>query len=289
MNYYLAIDVGGTFIKYGKVDGNGKLLSKKQVTTPFNEQNAIINRVEKIVMKAIADEGQPLGIGISTAGVVDTVLGEVIYAGSTIANYDGTNFKQHLETAFSIPVIVNNDVNAALLGEQWQGAARGQSDVYCITLGTGIGGAYFHNKLVTGTGSKAGEVGYLLYDQQTNTTYEQRASASALNERAVQELGKSINLIDLFASAKEHDLKSNKIIDMWACDVAEGLAQIIIIVDPKLLLIGGGISHQGDFLLNKIERYIDHFLPENFNQTELRCTALGNDAALLGAVSNYFK
>ena len=288
MAYYLAIDVGGTFIKYGKVNTDGQLFSKNQLATPYNEQAAIVSTVHEIVTRTIADEGKPSGIGISTAGVVDTDSGEVIYAGPTIPNYNGTNFKQYLEATFNIPVTVNNDVNAALLGEQWQGAAKDQSDVYCITLGTGIGGAYFHNQLVTGTGSKAGEVGYLLYDQQTQTTYEQRASTSALKERAEQEYGKSVNLIELFASAKAKDAASNRIIDAWASDVAAGLAQIIIIVDPKLLLIGGGISQQGDFLLGKIARYIDDFLPENFSQTELRCTALGNDAALLGAVSHYF-
>lgn len=289
MTYFLAIDVGGTFIKYGKVATDGRLVSKDQVATPYNERRAIVNKVEGIVTMVMADEGRPSGIGISTAGVVDTDSGEVIYTGPTIANYDGTNFKQYLETAFNIPVMVNNDVNAALLGEQWQGAAKDQSDVYCITLGTGIGGAYFHNQLVTGTGSKAGEVGYLLYDRQKDTTYEQRASTSALKERAEQEFGRSVNLIELFADAKANDAASNRIIDAWASDVAEGLAQIIIIVDPKLLLIGGGISQQGDFLLKKIARYIGYFLPNGFSQTELRCTALGNDAALLGAVSYYFK
>lgn len=289
MTYFLAIDVGGTFIKYGNVDADGRLISKNQIATPFNEQDAILDSVEKIVTEVIAAEGQPSGIGVSTAGVVDTDSGEVIYAGPTIANYNGTNFKQYIETNFNIPVVVNNDVNAALLGEQWQGAAKDQSDVYCITLGTGIGGAYFHHQLVTGTGSKAGEVGYLLYDLQTKTTYEQRASTIALKDRAEQELGKPVNLIELFTGAKANDPASNQIIDAWANDVAEGLAQIIIIVDPKLLLIGGGISQQGDFLLDKIAKYMDHFLPEDFSQTELRCTALGNDAALLGAVSHYFK
>lgn len=289
MTYFLAIDVGGTFIKYGKVAADGRLVSKDQVATPYNMRGAIVHKVEEIVTMIMANEGRPSGIGVSTAGVVDTDSGEVIYAGPTIANYDGTNFKQYLEAAFTIPVMVNNDVNAALLGEQWQGAAKGQSDVYCITLGTGIGGAYFHDQLVTGTGSKAGEVGYLLYDRQTDTTYEQRASTSALKTRAEQELGKSVNLIELFAAAKENDASSNQIIDAWAVDIAEGLAQIIIIVDPQLLLVGGGISQQGDFLLEKITRYIDYFLPKNFSQTTLKCTSLGNDAALLGAVSYYFK
>lgn len=289
MSYYFAIDVGGTFIKYGKVHTDGRLTFKDQIATPINENGAILNKVKEIITNHIEENGRPLGIGISTAGVVDTDTGEIIYTGPTIANYRGTNFKSSIETEFKIPVQVHNDVNAALLGEQWQGAAKDQSDVYCITLGTGIGGAYFRDQLVTGTSFKAGEIGYLLYDMETDTTYEQRASTSALKQTAENTLGSSINVIQLFEKAKANDKEANQIINKWASHIAEGLAQIIIIVDPRVLLIGGGVSKQGEFLLEKIEYQINNFLPENFNQTVLKCTELGNDAALYGAVSAYFK
>lgn len=288
MSYYLAIDIGGTFVKYGKVDTKGNLLFKNQIATPLNENEAILNKVKEIITLIIEGEGLPLGIGISTAGVVNSETGEIIYAGPTIPNYLGTNFKTSLEAKFAIPVHVNNDVKAALLGEQWQGAAKGKMDVYCITLGTGIGGAYFHDQLVTGTSFKAGEVGYLLYEKETKTNYEERASTSALKIRADKELGTSVNLIELFEKARANDPDANRIIDAWTNDIAEGLAQIIILLDPQLLLIGGGVSKQGDFLLGKIEQQMENFLPKDFSKTVLKCTQLGNDAALYGAVSNYF-
>src|SRR5699024_1697503 len=153
-------------------------------------------------------------------------------------------------------------------------------DVYCITLGTGIGGAYFRDQLVTGTSFKAGEIGYLLYDAKTDTTYEQRASTSALKKQAENTFGSPVDVIQLFEKAKEDDRDANLMIDNWASHIAEGLAQIIIILDPQVILIGGGVSKQDDFLLEKIEHQINNFLPKNFNQTVLKCTALGNDAAL---------
>src|SRR5699024_3865322 len=250
---------------------------------------AILNKVKEIITKHIEAEGRPLGIGISTAGVVDSDTGEIIYAGPTIKNYRGTNFKAEIEADFQIPVHVHNDVNAALLGEQWQGAAKDHADVFCMTLGTGIGGAYFRDQLVTGQSFKAGEIGYLLYDAETDTTYEQRASTSSLKQQAENTFGGPINVIQLFEKAKGNDRDANQVINKWASQIAEGLAQIIIILDPQIILIGGGVSKQGDFLLKKIEHQINKFLPENFNQTVLKCTALGNDAALYGAVANYFK
>jgi len=289
MSYYFAIDVGGTFIKYGYIHTDGRLTFKDQTATPLNEDGAILNKVKEIITKHIEEKGRLLGIGISTAGVVDSDSGEIIYTGPTIKNYRGTNFKANIEADFQIPVQVHNDVNAALLGEQWQGAAKDQSDVYCITLGTGIGGAYFRDQLVTGTSFKAGEIGYLLYDTKTDTTYEQRASTSALKKQAENTFGSQVNVIQLFEKAKANDKNANQIINKWASQIAEGLAQIIIILDPQVILIGGGVSKQGDFLLEKIDHQINNFLPENFNQTVLKCTALGNDAALYGAVANYFK
>src|SRR5690625_46589 len=205
MSYYFAIDVGGTFIKYGHIHTDGRLTFKDQTATPLNEDGAILKKVKEIITKHIEEKGRLLGIGISTAGVVDSDSGEIIYTGPTIKNYRGTNFKANIEADFQIPVQVHNDVNAALLGEQWQGAAKDQSDVYCITLGTGIGGAYFRDQLVTGASFKAGEIGYLLYDAKTDTTYEQRASTSALKQKAKKKNGRQVNGNQHHKKEKEHN------------------------------------------------------------------------------------
>src|SRR5699024_5459926 len=148
----------------------------------LNVDGAILNKVKEIITKQIEEKCRLLGVGISTAGVVDSDSGEIIYTGPTIKNYRGTKFIANREADIQIPDQVQNDGNAVLLGEQWQGATKDQSDVYCITLGTGIGGAYFRDQLVTGASFKDGEIGYLLYDAKTDTTYEQRASTSALKQ-----------------------------------------------------------------------------------------------------------
>lgn len=283
MGNYLAIDIGGTYIKYAYLNEQHELEAQQKVKTPVNENQAILKQIESIVQAAVSKD--PIkGVGISTAGIVDRDKGEIIYAGPTIKNYRGTAFNKHLTQKFHLPVHVENDVDAALLGEIWQGAGRHQNNIFCITLGTGIGGAYFNNKLIDGINSQANSVGYMLYDDQTETNYEMRASTTALNNLISRKFGDRISTKDVFAQAKNGDHQCLTILTTWAKEVAKGLAQIIILIDPQTIIIGGGISAQGPFLLDLIKQHVPQYLPEDFLRTELKIATLFNDAALYGAV-----
>src|SRR5699024_12756836 len=149
----------------------------------------------------------------------------------------------------NLTIHVENDVNSALLGERWKGAGRDSENFFCITLGTGIGGAYYHNGLVSGSHLQANSVGYLLYDSATGTTYEQRASTSALNKKILEQLGREWSTQEVFHQAKAGDETCLDIIHTWGREVAAGLAQIILLQDPEKIIIGGGVSQQGDFLI----------------------------------------
>lgn len=188
-----------------------------------------------------------------------------------------------------MPVHVENDVNSALLGEHWKGAAKNFNNVFCITLGTGIGGAYYHHRLTDGYYHQANSVGYLLYDPETKTNYESRASTTALNKMSKHALGKEVSTQDLFERAKQGDVTCNNIIESWSKEIAKGLAQIILLIDPSCIIIGGGISRQGPFLLNHIQKQIATFLPNDFMKTEITIASLFNDAALYGAIYPFFK
>ncbi|WP_188456614.1 ROK family protein [Virgibacillus oceani] len=288
MTVYLSIDIGGTYIKYAFINDGHELFGHQKIKTNENVDNAIRKQVEEIIDSA-SDVFTIKGVGISTAGIVDRERGKIIYAGPTIQDYAGTDFKSQLSRKFGLPIHVENDVNAALLGERWKGAAQGEDHVFCITLGTGIGGAYFHQQLVDGFHHQANSVGYLLYDEKTNTNYESRAATSALNRVIEQEVGKGIEAKEVFDRAKSGDKKCMAIIHSWASEVAKGLAQIIILIDPKCILIGGGISRQGEFLLKLVQEHVVQFLPKNFLITELKIAELFNDAALYGAVYPFFK
>ncbi|MGE6613475.1 ROK family protein [Peribacillus sp. NPDC076916] len=285
---YLSIDIGGTFIKFALIDEQQQLIHQQKTATKENLDHAILKQVEEIVINAMS-RYTISGIGISTAGIVDRDKGRIIYAGPTIKNYRGTNFKKYISDTFHLPVHVENDVNAALLGERWKGAAMNDQDVFCITLGTGIGGAYYHEGLMVGSYHQANSVGYLLYDSETETNFEMKASTSALNARIQSELGDDLTAKQVFDRAKQGDNTCNTVIASWAREVAKGLAQIILIVDPSSIIIGGGISAQGPFLLKYIQQFIPQYLPINFMKTKIKVAKLGNDAALYGAVYPFFR
>ena len=227
--------------------------------------------------------------GISAAGVIDNINMEVIRAAPTIKNYVGTNFKKDFGDRLGVDVYVDNDVNCALLGEQWLGGAKGLDEVFCMALGTGIGGAYYLNSLPFGSNFGVGEIGASVYDVETDTTYEQRASTIALDRKIKAEMYDGLSVIEFFDLCKREDTNALKILDEWLYEVARGIVNLLCILDPKYIVIGGAVSAQGDYLLNKLEAKVRELHPIKINKTKFLAAALGNDAALYGAISPFVK
>lgn len=287
MSYYITIDIGGTYIKYGLLNENEEIVHADKTRTPINHNQAIVRKVIRIV-ETFFEKHTIKGIGISTAGIVDRAQGEIIYAGPTILNYKGTNFKAAL-SKFSVPVSVANDVDCALLGEIWRAHIPSDEATYCLTLGTGIGGAFFHHRLQSGAHLQGNSLGYLLYDPHTKTNYEMRAATTALNESITRAFGPGLSTAAFFERAKAGERKAIAILHDWSKEVAAGIAQIILLIDPKRIIIGGGISAQGDFLLEVIRKHVEVFLPENLLKTELMIATEQNNASLFGAVYPFFE
>lgn len=280
----IAIDIGGTYIKSGVIDEEQKLHSYQKVKTPENVQFEILNEVKSIIETYVKDfDLNNPQVGISTAGVVDSEKGEITYAGPTIPGYNGTNFKESL-AYITNNIEIHNDVSCALLGELSEHAGNTQS-LFLMTIGTGIGGAYYEDKLLEGANYKACEIGYLLYDEETNTTYEDRASTNALKSIINRQYNEQVSVEQLFELAYSDDEKAMIILKNWANKVAEGIAQVQIVFDPEIILIGGGISKQEEKLIDLIEPYINQYLPEDYGHARIETTSKGNDSALYGAVA----
>ncbi|MES5811299.1 ROK family protein [Mammaliicoccus sciuri] len=280
----IAIDIGGTFIKAGAIDDHHTLHSYQKIETPHNKDGGIVEAVKGIVETYTKEFNlNKPEVGISTAGVVDSHKGEITYAGPTIPYYNGINFKQSLADIASY-VAVNNDVSCALLGELLT-FDREVKSIFLMTIGTGIGGAYYENQLLEGKKYRACEIGYLLYDKATNTTYEDRGSTTALKKLISANYKEDVQVEELFDLAYQNDEKAQDILNQWAKHVAEGIAQIQIMFNPEIILIGGGISKQEERLLSLIEPFIDDYLPTDYGHAKIEVTSKGNDSALYGAIS----
>ena len=295
MMYYICIDIGGTSIKYGVLSEKGEIFIDGTVSTKVTEkENFILSDVKKLI-RNILDEYRNYeikGICVSTAGVVNPEKGEIAYAGPTIPKYTGTKIKEELEKEFSIPCEVENDVNCAGLGEYWKGAGKGSNSMVCLTIGTGIGGSVIlDGKLLNGIGYTAGEIGYM----DVNGSYIQNiASSKYLVEKVQKEkeekegITDAITGVDIFELAKKGDEICIAGINEIISNLAVGVRNIIYLLNPEVIVIGGGITAQKEYLEEKIRKEVnDGMISDMFRKTRIELAQQGNQAGLLGALYNF--
>jgi glucokinase len=290
-------DIGGTSIKYGIVNQDGEFLFHSDMPTyAFLGGDSVIQEVISIA-KTLRQTWNIEGISISSAGQIDNRNGIVVFANDHIPEYTGLNVKQMVEEELRLPVKVENDVNCTAIGEHWKGIAKGVNDFLCITIGTGIGGALFFNgELYSGPCFAAGEVGHItLYPNGRKCVcgsigcWEQYASSLAFERLAKEAFGKNMDLATLFQLIKSGDPKAVKCYDPWLDDLTTGLRSIIHTLNPKLVIIGGGISAQGEFLLHSIRKtLIPKLMPNHERELEIKIALNGNKANLLGAAKSFF-
>ena len=295
MMYYICIDIGGTSIKYGVLSEKGEIFIDGTVSTKVTEkENFILSDVKKLI-RNILDEYRNYeikGICVSTAGVVNPEKGEIAYAGPTIPKYTGTKIKEELEKEFSISCEVENDVNCAGLGEYWKGAGKGSKSMVCLTIGTGIGGSVIlDGKLLNGIGYTAGEIGYM----DVNGNYIQNiASSKYLVEKVQKEkveregITDTITGVDIFELAKRGDEICIAGINEIISNLAVGVRNIIYLLNPEVIVIGGGITAQKEYLEEKIRKEVnDGMISDMFRKTRIELAQQGNQAGLLGALYNF--
>lgn len=281
---YLAFDVGGTSIKYAVLDSQLQIIHSGKRPSEHNHNQAIIKALQD-VSNQLTHQFSISGIGVSTAGRVGS-NGEIMYAGPTITNYQGTPIRHVLHEQTRLPVHVINDVDAALLGEVLHSHYDPRSSIYCITLGTGIGGAFFLNgHLVDGAHNLGNSVGYLNYDPQTHACFESRSSTLALQHRLAQ-LGVSVP--EAFEKARQGNSQFADMIHDWCDRLGYQIAQICLLLDPDIFLVGGAVSQQGDFLIQQLQNATTHYLPAGLDQVKITAPKLKERAQIFGAISSFF-
>lgn len=289
--YILAVDIGGTAIKYGIFNAQGEQVGEvNQVPTIKSEtDNAIMETIIDLVYD-LKQNYDLKGIAISTAGMVDPKEGSILFAGPTIPGYTGTKIKERIETICDIPCEVENDVNCAALGEWWKGAGQGSDALFCVTLGTGLGGALILNgTLWTGATYSAGEIGYL--PMNNGNTLQDEASVTRLIARYTELSGvdsKDINGKFIFDQLYLGDQYAQQALEEVLDALNYGLLAAIYLIAPDTIVIGGGIAAQKEYLTTKItENLYQSSIDQRILPKNICCATLGNKAGMIGAVYHF--
>ena len=311
MNYYAGVDLGGTNTKIGILNREGDILKSRIIKTLSAE--GVDNTLERI-WKTIQELAQELDINIKNIkgiglGIPGPVLEQSIVA--FFANFPwerNINIKEKLEKLTGIETKLDNDANIIALGEAKYGAAKGSKSSVTVALGTGIGGGiYIDGKLVSGAKGAGGEVGHMkivkdgkLCGCGQRGCFEAYVSATGLIREAVSRLTvNKQNLLykmidgdlmkleakDIFDAAREGDAFSLDLVDYEAEYLALGLANILNIINPEVVVLGGGVALAGDILLNPMrEKMVKYALPVTLEELQIVQGVLGNEAGIKGAV-----
>jgi glucokinase len=309
--YNVGIDLGGTKIAAGLVDDDGKILFKRSIPTGRGlHYSQIVSDMAELALDVVRQGGASLddieSIGVGSPGAADSKTGTVIY-------YSGLNFRdvplaEELRKHVSLPVLLENDADCAALAESIAGAARGTESSLTVTFGTGVGcGIVIGGRLYGGFNHAAGEAGHMVICMGgercscgRNGCWEAYASGTALAAQARRAAEASpqslmnclaagnpaaINGLTAFEAARKGDEAAVIVIDNYIRYVSEGLINLINLMMPEAVVIGGGVSQQGDFFLEPLKKlvcsgiYGGDILP----RTRILAAELGNDAGIIGA------
>lgn len=309
--YRLGIDLGGTNIVAGVVDGNYKIIATAQTKTlaprPAKE---IADDMAKVTFEAIKNAGitpdDVSGFGIGTPGSVEQKTGTVIYA-NNLDFYDVPLAKMMKERTGK-DFFVANDADSAAYGEYIAGAGKGTTDFVMITLGTGVGGGVIlDGKIRSGYNGAGGELGHTVIQMNGEACtcgrdgcFEAYASATALIRQTKQAMIKNsssimwkicgndmgkVNGLTAFDAMRKGDETGKKVVDTYISYLGVGITNLVNIFQPQVFCIGGGVSKEGDTIIKPLEKIVktDNYGRNIEKQTLIKAAELGNDAGIIGA------
>lgn len=310
----IGIDLGGTSVKFAILTQAGEIQQKWSIPTNILDKGShivpdIIDSIQHRFEVLGLSKDDFLGIGMGSPGVVDRFEGTV--TGAYNLNWKTTQpLKAEIEAAIGLPFYIDNDANVAALGEKWVGAGNNNPDVVFVTLGTGVGGGVIAgDQLIHGFGGAGGELGHITvdFDQPIACTcgkkgcLETVASATGvvnLTRRYAEEYagdstlkaqiddGQQVTAKDVFDLAKEGDTLALIVIRHFSRYLGLACSHIANILNPSRIVIGGGVSAAGEFLLEGVRSEFETAVfPPIRQSTTLALAELGNDAGVIGAAS----
>jgi len=290
--YIISVDLGGTKIRVGISDLSGHICAEKFELTVTAGGKQVIEQIaslcdQAIKLKSIERRRIRLAV-VGVPGAPDNVSGGVKLA-PNIANFDKVNVAQSLEQALDLPVILENDVNLAVLGESWLGEGQDIDNLAYISLGTGIGsGLIVNGKLVHGAANGAGELGFLPFgadpfekDSLHSGAFERVVASVAMKQSYQKLTGEEIAVPVIFERVRAGDMYAKRVLDETAKYLACGIGAIAAIANPQKIILGGSIGSRTEL----VER-VHYFLPLCFPYpVEVAVSSLGHWAALIGGTA----
>jgi len=307
-DYCIAVDVGGTKITSALIDRKAQLTEKNKVFTEKSGADKSVEQVIAIIKKLIETAGKDGGkiqaVGIAIPGAVFHKAG-LVWA-PNIPGWEQLDLQKRLQDKIELPIIIDSDRSACVLGEQWIGAARKLKNVVFLTVGTGIGaGIISGGRLIRGSDDIAGAVGWFALNPMPRPEYremgcfEAEASGDAIGRKAVSSLNtgetsmmiemvnrdlRQLTAVTVIEAAKKKDPIAVKIITSAVKYLAMGVANIVSILNPRMIVLGGGLFQSGDYLLDPIRKEFKKWAqPLAAERVAIELTKLGEDAALYGA------
>lgn len=308
--HYVGVDVGGTNLVAGLVDEQGAILQK--ASCPVDQQltaqqlcGEIASLAQQVCQSNQFPTSQIGAVGVGLPGLVDNEQGVVVQTPNM--PFRNTNLRALFHQQWDVPVYLGNDANCAAIGEYWAGAAKGCDPAVIVTLGTGIGGGMVANgKLFTGFANSGMEVGHMITYPNglpcgcgNRGCWEKYGSASALIQLTRAEMARSDDsalwqLCDgdvsrvqgrtSFQAAQQGDPAAKRVLTTYIEGLSTGLVNLINILQPEVICLGGGVSNASDdLLLNPLRELVYRSTFDKNAPTRIERASLGNDAGVVGA------
>ena len=304
MKYCFGVDIGGTTVKMGIFEAEGKNIDKWEIPTyTENEGARILPDIADSIKAKMEEHGiakeDVLGVGV---GVPAPVTADGIVNGTANLGCKYKEVKKEMDELTGLSAVIGNDANVAALGEMWQGGGKGQKNMVMITLGTGVGSGFIVNgKLIVGEHGAGGEGGHVTVDYEETDCcgcgkkgcLEQYASATGIVRLAKKKLAathkatvlnaETVTAKDVWDAVKAGDEVAIEVAEQFGQYLGRGLAIMATISDPAIFVIGGGVSKAGEVLLSYVEKNFKELAFFANKTVEFALASLGNDAGIIGA------
>ena len=294
MKYGFGIDLGGTTVKIAYFDETGEMLQKWEIPTVTTDGGKhilphIAASIRDFINAYQINETMILGMGIGVPGPVSSkgVVNKCVNLGWGVFN-----IAEQLTELTGFPVKAGNDANVAALGEYWKGGGKGCDNMVFATLGTGVGGGIvIEGKLLHGAHGSGAEIGHMVLNRNETATcgcgkhgcVEQYCSATGIVRLAGLHGMHNVTCKDIFDAAKAGDKVALEIMDEYYEYLGEFLGSLCSVIDPEVVVLGGGVSKAGEMLLTGVEPYFHKYVFHAASDVKFALASLGNDAGAYGA------